>query len=138
MPNVSPRAEEGGTAYRLLRRVVDVEPGEVRGLLVGCLYFYFLLGSYFILRPIRDEMAAASGSRDLPWMFAGTLAAILAVQPLFAALVVRFPVKRFVAITYQFFAANLLLFYIAARAGLDPVITGRVFFIWTSVFNLFV
>jgi AAA family ATP:ADP antiporter len=63
---------------------------------------------------------------------------MLVAQPLYAALVVRFRVKRFIAITYQFFAANLLLFYLAARWGTNEVWTGRVFFVWTAVYSLFV
>src|SRR5688500_13511755 len=124
--------------YRLLRRVVDVEPGEVRAMLLACLYFFFIFTSYFILRPIRDEMAVASGARSLPWLFAGTLTGMALVNPLYAALVVRFPVKRFITITYQFFALNLLLFYLAWRSGGATLWAGRGFFIWTSVFNLFV
>ena len=133
-----PQTASGGTAHRILRRVVDVEPGEVRALVLACLYFFFTFFSYFVLRPIRDEMAVASGVRSLPWLFAGTLSATLLAHPLYAALVVRFPVKRFVGLTYQFFAANLVGFYVAARLGVDPVWTGRAFFVWTSVFNMFV
>jgi ATP:ADP antiporter, AAA family len=124
--------------YRLLRRVVDVEPGEVRAMLLACLYFFCIFTSYFILRPIRDEMAVASGARSLPWLFAGTLTGMAIVNPLYAALVVRFPVKRFITITYQFFALNLVLFYLAWRSGGATEWTGRAFFVWTSVFNLFV
>jgi AAA family ATP:ADP antiporter len=126
------------TSYQLLRRVVDVSPGEAKATVASFFYFFFILSSYFVLRPIRDEMAVASGVRNLPYMFAGSLAAMLVANPIFAALVVRYPVRRFITITYQFFALNLVLFYLAARTGLDPVWTGRVFFVWTSVFNLFV
>ena len=128
----------GGTAHRILRRVVNVEPGEERALVLACLCFFFTFFSYFVLRPIRDETAVASGVRSIPFLFAGTLSAMLVAHPLYAALVVRFPVRRFVALTYHFFAANLVLFYLAARLGAEPVWTGRVFFVWTSVFNMFV
>src|SRR5258708_39736239 len=104
------------------------------------LYFFFLLASYFILRPIRDEMAVAAGVSKLPWLFAGTLGAMLLCNPLLSALVARFRVKQFIGITYQFFVLNLVLFYVLSRtlsnAG-EPWL-GRVFFIWTSVYNLFV
>ena len=106
--------------------------------MLACLCFFFTFFSYFVLRPIRDEMAVASGVRSIPFLFAGTLSAMLVAHPLYAALVVRFPVRRFVALTYHFFAANLVLFYLAARLGAEPVWTGRVFFVWTSVFNMFV
>jgi AAA family ATP:ADP antiporter len=107
-------------------------------MLLSGLYFYFALSAYFILRPIRDEMAVASGVRNLPWLFAGTLAAMLVANPLYAAVVARMPMRRFVAVTYGFFAANLLVFYALWRAQVAEVATGRAFFIWTSVFNLFV
>ncbi len=107
-------------------------------MLLACAYFFFLMSSYFILRPIRDSMAVAAGVRNLPYLFLGTLTAMLVCNPIFSALVVRFPVKRFIGITYQFFAVNLVLFYVAARLGTNEMWTGRVFFVWTSVFNLFV
>ena len=130
--------ERNRPGYRLLRRVVDVEPGEVRAMLLSTLYFFFTLASYFVLRPIRDEFGVASGVRNLPWLFAGTLTAMLIANPLYAALVVRYPVRKFIAITYQFFVVNLLLFYVAARSGADAKVMGVVFWVWTSMLSLFV
>jgi AAA family ATP:ADP antiporter len=125
---------------QLLRTVVEVKPSELKAMVLAGLYFFFLLASYFILRPIRDEMAVAAGVSKLPWLFAGTLAAMLLCNPLLSALVSRFRVKQFIGITYQFFVLNLVLFYVLSRtlsnAG-EPWL-GRVFFIWTSVYNLFV
>src|SRR5579863_5772629 len=96
----------------VLRRLVDVREGERRALAMSFLYFFFVMSSYFILRPIRDEVAVASGVQKLPWLFTGTLTATLLFNPLFWALVVRFPARRFIAISYHFFAMNLLLFYV--------------------------
>ncbi len=133
-----------GAVYTLLARVVDVRPGEVRAMLMAFAYFFFVLSGYFILRPIRDTVAAASGVRQLPWLFAGTLTAMLVCNPLFSALVVRFPVRRFIPITYHFFIANLLVFFVIMRmappvaGSIGTVWVGRSFFVWTSVFNLFV
>ncbi|MEP6692829.1 MAG: MFS transporter, partial [Gemmatimonadaceae bacterium] len=119
--------------------LVDAKPNEVRAALLACAYFFFLMSSYFILRPIRDAMAVAAGVSKLPWLFAGTLTAMLVCNPLFAALVTKFPVKRFIGITYQFFALNLIAFYLLMRfAPQHEVWVGRAFFVWTSVFNLFV
>jgi AAA family ATP:ADP antiporter len=131
----------------LLARVVDVRDDEVRPMLVAGGYFFFLLASYFVLRPIRDTMGVAAGVSRLPYLFVGTLSAMLVCQPLFAWLVRRYPVRRFIPITYQFFAVALLGFWLALRgSGLDldaptaarGVWIGRVFFVWISVFNLFV
>ncbi|MGE0438931.1 MAG: NTP/NDP exchange transporter [Gemmatimonadales bacterium] len=131
----------------LLARLVDVRDDEIRPMLVAGTYFFFLLASYFVLRPIRDAMGVAAGVSQLPYLFVGTLAAMLVCQPLFAALVRRFPARRFIPATYQFFAAALLIFWLTLRgAGPDlgtaatgaAVWLGRIFFVWTSVFNLFV
>jgi AAA family ATP:ADP antiporter len=103
-------------------------------------YFFCLLSSYFILRPIRDAMAVAAGVSKLPWLWAGTLSVMLLANPLFSALVARFPVRRFVFITYQFFALNLVVFYLLGRKAEGPsaVWVGSAFYVWASVFNLFV
>jgi ATP:ADP antiporter, AAA family len=124
--------------FKPMRRVVDVRQNEMRAMFISALYFFFTLASYFILRPIRDEMAVASGVRELPFLFAGTLTAMLVANPLYSALVARFPVRRFVAFAYGFFVLNLVCFFILWRFHVGEVITGRIFFVWTSVYNLFV
>src|SRR4051812_17749790 len=92
---------------------------------------------------MRDEVAASSGVSQLPWLFAGTLAVTLIFNPMFSALVVKFPVRRFIPISYQFFVANMLIFYAvlhfmsAAEGSTVDVWVGRAFFIWTTVFALF-
>src|SRR4051812_29426186 len=107
-------------------------------------YFFCVLASWFGLRPIRDAVGAASGVSKLPWLFAGTLAGTLLFQPLFSSLVVRYPARKFIPITYHFFIANLLVFYLLFRTGAPDagtareIWTGRAFYVWTSVFTLFV
>src|ERR1051325_9236213 len=55
--------------HRWLRRAVDVRPDEVRAMVTAFAYFFFVLSGYFVLRPIRDAVAAASGVSKLPWLF---------------------------------------------------------------------
>jgi ATP:ADP antiporter, AAA family len=127
-------------AYRALKRLIDVRPAEVRALAWSWLFIFSVLFSYYILRPIRDDMGVAGGVENLQWLFSGTLLGMLAVNPPFAALVARLPRVKFIAVSYRFFAVNLLLFVAALHwANAEQNIwVGRVFFIWTSVFNLFV
>ncbi|HEY5063093.1 MAG TPA: Npt1/Npt2 family nucleotide transporter, partial [Gemmatimonadaceae bacterium] len=129
--------------HALLRRVVDVRAGEVRAMLTSFAFFFFLLSSYFVLRPIRDAVAAAAGINNLPWLFAGTLTVTLICNPLFSGLVARIPVRRAIPVSYHFFVASFLIFFLALRylaAGEGSrvdVLMSRAFFIWTTVFALF-
>jgi len=134
----------GGALHGVLRRAVDVRPQEVRAMLMAFVYFFLVLSSWFVLRPMRDAVGAAAGTSKLRWLFAGTLTAMLVCNPLFSALVARFPVRRFIGITYRFFIANLLAFYVLMRVvaptegSSGDLWIGRAFFVWTSVFDLFV
>ncbi len=138
-PDVNFR-DAGGPIYRLLRRFVVVRPGETRALGWSWFYIFSVLSSYYILRPIRDEMGVAGGIENLPWLFTGTLLGMIAVNPPFAALVAKLPRARFIGFTYRFFIGNLLVFALLLNfaSAEQNIWLGRVFFIWTSIFNLFV
>jgi len=120
--------------------MINVRPEEVRALAWSWLYIFSVLSSYYIIRPIRDEMGVAGGVDNLPWLFTGTLVGMMAVNPPFAALVKKLPRERFISIAYRFFITNLLVFVLLLKASTaaQSIWVGRVFFIWTSIFNLFV
>jgi AAA family ATP:ADP antiporter len=122
----------------LLARAVDVRPAEVRALLLAFAYFFCLLSSYYVLRPLREEMGIASGVQHLQWLFSGTFAAMLAAVPIFGWVVARLPRRRFVPLVYRFFAANILVFFLLFTLDAGPVAVARAFYIWVSLFNLFV
>ncbi|MEA1832724.1 MFS transporter [Methylobacterium durans] len=134
MPD-SPPAGRG-----VLARLVDVRPGEGRALAWSWAYIFSILAAYYVLRPIRDQMGVAGGIENLPWLFTATLLGMLALNVPFGWLVKSLPRARFVPLTYRFFALNILLFALAlflAPPEADIWI-GRVFFVWLSIFNLFV
>ncbi|MCC6652625.1 MAG: MFS transporter, partial [Candidatus Eisenbacteria bacterium] len=139
-----PPLSAGGRLLTSLRLLVDVRGPELSSLLLSFVYFFFAMSAWFVLRPIRDEIAAASGVRNLPWLFLGTLGATLLFNPLYGALVVRFRVRKFIALTYHIFVANLFVFYLlmrlsgSAEGSTFELWMGRTFYVWTSVFNFFV
>lgn len=125
------------SAWAALR---TVRPGERSAVLLASAYFFLLLASWFLIRPVRDEMGVAGGVRNLPWLFTGTLIGALVVTPLFSMLVARWQRRRFIPYAYRFLALSLAGFYVT-RAWLAEdwqVFFARAFFIYTSVFNVFV
>ena len=100
-------------------------------------YFFMLLASYYVLRPLRDQMGIAGGVRALPWLFTATFVTLLIAQPIYGALVAKLSRARFIPIVYQFFVVNIALFWLLLSAGIATVTVARIFFVWVSVFNLF-
>ncbi|MCL1635330.1 MFS transporter [Luteimonas sp. SX5] len=120
------------------------------------LYFFCLLTGYYLLRPVREAMGASRDAATVfpQWMidwfairgialeefmlqalFTGTFVIMLLLQPVYGALVSRYPRRVFLPVVYGFFIACLVAFYFAFRAELPG--RGMVFFIWLTVFNLF-
>ena len=125
---------------RLLRRLVLLEPGEAPALLWSTLYFFLLLFGYYLLRPVREAIGIARGADKLPWLMTGTLLAMALANPAFAALVSRLPRRRFIPLAYRCFAFNMLAFFLAFRflPHKGWPFLGYAFYIWLSVYNLFV
>jgi len=126
----------------VVARLTGVRPEEAGVVLLSAAYFFCVLSAYYVIRPIREEMGVAGGVENIPWLFTGTLAAMLLAHPVFAAIVSRWPRRRFVTVTYRFFMLCLVAFYVVLNA-LPPgetaaIWAGRLFFIWTAVFSLFV
>ncbi|HEY5849646.1 MAG TPA: MFS transporter [Lysobacter sp.] len=120
------------------------------------LYFFCLLCGYYVLRPVRDAMGASGDiatvfpQSSIDWasahgfelrdftlqvLFTGTFLAMLLLQPVYGALVSRFPRRVFLPTVYLVFIACLLAFYWAFAHAVPG--RGAVFFIWVAVFNLF-
>ena len=125
----------------MFARLTGTRPEETGIVLLSAAYFFCILSGYYVIRPIRDEMGVAGGVENIPLLFTATLAAMLVAHPVFASLVSRWPRRRFVSVTYRFFMLNLLVYFLLLRGvseGTAAVWIGRTFFVWISVFNLFV
>jgi ATP:ADP antiporter, AAA family len=120
-----------------LQRMVPGTARERATALWSFAYFFTLLAGYYVLRPLRDQMGIAGGTKNLPWLFTATFVSLLVAQPIYGALVASLPRVRFIPIVYHFFVANLVLFWLLLFLDVEKVIVARVFFVWVSVFNLF-
>ncbi len=87
-------------------------------------------------------MAVGSGPDTIPYLFIGTFLAMLVATPVFGWVASRFPRRVFLPWVYLFFISNILIFWIvfarAVNSGEEYIWLGRTFFVWLSVFNLFV
>ena len=131
------RAGAATSLQRWLGRAVPATPEEYAAALWSFAYFFTLLAGYYVLRPLRDQMAIAGGVRNLPWLFTATFVTLLVAQPLYGALVAKLPRARFIPIVYHFFAANLALFWLFLTLQIDTATVARVFYVWVAVFSLF-
>ena len=121
-----------------LAATINAEPHELPGLLAAFATVFAMFSSYSILRPIRETMGLTSGVETLPALFWGTFIAMLAAQPLYGWLTSRFRRSTFLPWIYLFFIVNILGFYAWFNVQDDHTWIARVYFIWVSVFNLFV
>ncbi|MCM2335954.1 MAG: hypothetical protein NDI66_04140 [Pseudomonas sp.] len=126
-----------GTAPAPQRRI---HSGEGRAVALSFVYFFCVLTAYYVMRPVREQLSAAVGSTQLPWFYGATFVATLALAPVFGALVSRYPRRVVVPAVYGFFIACLLGFIplFTQQGLLSPRALGTAFFVWVSVFNLFV
>jgi AAA family ATP:ADP antiporter len=121
-----------------LSGAINARAGELRPALAGFGLFFCLFAGYFMLRPIRETMGIMGGVENLQWLFTATFFVMLAAVPLFAWLNSRVPRADFVDWVYGFFCLNLLLFAVMFFVHGETVWTARVFYVWLSVYNLFV
>ncbi len=120
-----------------LERAGVASAAERAAVLWSFIYFFCLLASYFVLRPLRDEMGIAAGRNILKWLFMATFVVMLLAAPAYAAVWARFSRQKFLHLIYHFFAFNLAIFWLLLWLDVSKIWVARVFFVWVSVFNLF-
>jgi len=139
-PTMTPDSDTSQTS--LFDRVFGLERHEYVAVAWSFVYFFCVLSAYYILRPVREAMAVGSGPDTIPYLFIGTFVAMLIATPIFGWVTSRFPRRVFLPWVYLFFISNILIFWavfsIRIDDGQDHVWLGRTFFVWLSVFNLFV
>ena len=117
-----------------------VNKTEVFVLLKAFLFFFFVLASWYALRPVRNELAVQGGIYNLPWLLIGVMIAMLLVNPIYSWLISRINQSKLIIYIYSFFIFNLCLFLALWTFTGDEgrVWTGRAFYIWANVYSFFV
>ena len=124
----------------LISFLPTIEKNEKIILLRAFLFFFFVLASWYALRPVRNELAVQGGIYNLPWLLMGVMLAMLIINPIYSWLVSRINQNRLILYIYSFFILNLILFLTMwTFAGEEGRIwTGRAFYIWANVYSFFV
>ena len=117
-----------------------VNKTEVFLILKAFLFFFFVLASWYALRPVRNELAVQGGIYNLPWLLIGVMIAMLLVNPIYSWLISRINQSKLIIYIYSFFIFNLCLFLALWTFTGDEgrVWTGRAFYIWANVYSFFV
>ncbi len=124
----------------LISFLPTIEKNEKIILLRAFLFFFFVLASWYALRPVRNELAVQGGIYNLPWLLMGVMLAMLIINPIYSWLVSRTNQNRLILYIYSFFILNLILFLTMwTFTGEDGRIwTGRAFYVWANVYSFFV
>ena len=120
-----------------MTRALPATPQERAAALWSFAYFFTLLAGYYVLRPLRDQMAITGGIRNLPWLFTATFVTLLVAQPLYGMLVAKLPRVRFIPIVNHFFVVNLAMFWLLLTLQVETALVARMFYVWVAVFSLF-
>ena len=125
---------------RVLDRLFNLRREEIGPVLIAALFFFCVLTALMLLRPARDALGMERGIESIRWLFIGTALATLAVNPVFGWLVARLRRLQFIGATYGFFVLSLAGFWalLVFAPGAVGQRSGQVFYVWFSVFNLFV
>lgn len=121
---------------RLFTSAAAIEPYEMKAVILSFVYFACLMGSYFVLRPVRDAMGTVYGVRHLQELFTGTFVVSFLLAPVYAGLASRIKLSNFLPWVYGFIALTMLAFYaLFARVAHDRWVAAA-FFVWVSTFNI--
>jgi len=132
---------KSSTLARVFKSMAVIEDFELRAVTLSMLYFFFLFGSYSVVKPVRDAMGTVYGVKHLQELFTATFLASLVFAPLYSGLASRIRLSTFLPWVYGFIAASVLLFFVLFRGVSEP---GRVhwvsaaFYVWVSTFNILI
>lgn len=127
-----------GAFARVMQIATKIEPHELKAVTVSFIYVFSLMCGYYILRPIRDSLASEFSDAELSTLYTATFFMMLIVVPAYGYACTKIKLSRLLPWVYGFFSLNILAFFLFVQIVPDSQWLGRVFYVWASVFNLFV
>ena len=113
---------------------------EIFSLVKSFSFFFFVLASWYALRPVRNEMAIEGGIFNLPYILLAIVIVMGVVNPIYSWVISKIQTSRIVVYCYSFFIINLVIFLLCwsyfGEQGRQW--TGRAFYVWCNVYSFFV
>lgn len=122
---------------RLLGRVALIEKHEMAAVIAAFLLFFFVLGGYFAVRPVRETVGTILGRDRVAHLYLWTWVGSLAIIPIYGWLVARLKRSVFLPLIYGFVAVSLTAIGIALRANEGSIAIGQFFYVFISILSLF-
>lgn len=130
-------AQPPGLIQRTLARLCDIQPEETRATLASFLLVLMLMGSYYLLRPVRDALASEWTDAEVSVLWTITFFLSTFVVYLYGIAVSRIRFQQLVPAVYTLFAISFVLFYAGTQTLTDRIILDKAFYLWISLFSLF-
>jgi ATP/ADP translocase/HEAT repeat protein len=122
-----------GRAHRLLRRVVDIQPGETRTTLLLFVYFFLMMAAAYVILPLKTSLFLKKLTpENLPLAYLATAVLMSFVAAFNTRLLQTLNRKRYISLSLLFFTAGLPVFRVLFRTGQTWV--SMVFWFWAEVF----
>jgi AAA family ATP:ADP antiporter len=135
---MSSEGRQESTFGKIFGALALVEPQERRAVLIAFFFHFFLLGTWFAVRPVREVMGTVWGADQIAQLWTGTFLGTLVVAPLYGFLASRLKLARFLPFVYGIIIASLLLFYFLFETATHDRMLAGIFYIWASVFNMLI
>lgn len=129
--------KDDGVTAKLARALAAIEANELKATLVATLFVFILMGSYYILRPVRDAMASDWTDSEVSFLWNINFFVSAAIVAVYGFAVSRVRLRHVVPAMYAFFAATFVAFYFGVSVVSDRDLVDKAFYLWVSVFALF-
>jgi AAA family ATP:ADP antiporter len=95
--------------------------------------------AYYIIKPVRDALILEEWTPEIKNYVSAVIAVLLVFAvKIFSSMSSKFPRQQLITWVTLFFISNLVLFYALHLGGVGPGVTGMIFYIWASIFNVIV
>ena len=122
---------------RLLLRLTNVQPNEVKAAVLSFSFVFILMAAYYLLRPMRDAMTSDWSDAELSWLWTLNFFISTAIVAIYGLIISRISFSKLVPSVYLFFALSFVVFYLMVGTTDDAVLVDKAFYLWVSVFALF-